>query len=52
MDFDFCLLATPGCNYTRNRYIDVILKGRQVKMVKNWALTNQKSILNLVLKKR
>ena len=27
IDFDFYLLATPGCNYTRN-YTDVFLKGR------------------------
>ena len=29
IDVDFYLLATPGCNYTRNS-TDVILKGRQV----------------------
>ena len=53
IDFEFYLLATPGFNYTRI-YTDFILKGRQVKIVKNWAPkpTNQKKILNLVLKKR
>ena len=51
IDFDFYLLATPGFNFTRI-YTDFILKGRQVEIVKNWAPTNQKKILNLVLKKR
>ena len=51
IDFDFYLLATPGCKYTR-KYTDVILKERQVLIVKNWAPTNQRKILNLVVKKR
>ena len=50
IDFDFYLLATPGFNFTRI-YTDFILKGRQVEIVKNWAPTNQKTILNLVLEK-
>ena len=31
IDFDFYLLATPGCNYTLN-YTDVIVKGKRVKI--------------------
>ena len=48
IDFDFYLLATPGCNYTR-KYTDFILSW---KIVKNWAPTKQRKILKLVVKKR
>ena len=49
--------GSPGCNCTRI-YTDVILKGWQIQILKNWAPTNlantshQKKILNLVLIKR
>ena len=51
IEFDFYLLAIPGCNYTR-KYTDVVLKERQVSIVKNWVPINQRKILNLVVKKR
>ena len=38
IDSDFYQLTTPGCNYTRN-YIDIILRGCKIQIVKNWAPT-------------
>ena len=54
---EFYLLTNSGCNYTWN-YTELIMKGWQVYIVKNWAPTNlanirhRKKILNLVFKKR
>ena len=51
IDFDFYLFFFND-TATTEIYTDFILKGRQVEIVKNWAPTNQKKILNLALKKR
>ena len=53
IDFDFYLLATPGCNYTQN-YSDVILKGRHADLncKKGPNTSHHKKILNLIFKKR